>query len=136
MQIKHTFVMTLVLGFVWIGYCFGYQNGPEPAMNGIFGTGQTCNTAGCHDGNPLNAPGGSVTLSGLPPEGWTPGQTYPLSVTIQRTNAKVFGFQLSAVADATNQRAGTLAAGGPGVQILCGRGTAATSTQEVPCSTA
>jgi hypothetical protein len=127
--------MTFALGFVWMGYCFGYILGPDPAMNGVFGAGQTCNTAGCHTGSPLNAAGGSLTLSGLPAE-WTPGQMYPLTVTIQRTNAKVYGFQLSAVADATNQQAGTLASGGPGVQIMCGRGTAAQSTQIVSCSTA
>jgi hypothetical protein len=138
MQIKHTFLMTLVLGFVWMGYCFGYILGPDPAMNGIFGPGQTCASSGCHTGNPVNstAGNGSVTLTGLPAEGWTPGQTYPLSVTVQRTGARVYGFQLSAVADATNQQAGTLAAGGPGVQILCGRGSIATSTQIVNCSTA
>src|SRR5438876_1310208 len=112
MQIKHTFLFSLILGLAWTGYLFGYVLGPDPAMNGIFGSGQTCATAGCHTGNPVNATGGSLTISGLPAGiGWTPGQTYPLTITIQRTGAKVFGFQLSTVADATNQQAGALTPG-------------------------
>ncbi|PYS35783.1 MAG: hypothetical protein DMG14_26195, partial [Acidobacteria bacterium] len=42
----------------------------------------------------------------------------------------------SAVGDASNQQAGTLAPGSARVQVICGRGTAATSTQLVPCTTA
>ena len=137
MQIKHTFLFLFVAGLVWTGCLFAYITGPDPAMNGIFGTGQTCNTAGCHTGNPVNAAGGSVTIDGLPTStGWTPGQTYPLSITVQRTGSRVFGFQLSAVGDASNQQAGTLAPGSARVQVICGRGTAATSTQLVPCTTA
>jgi len=136
MQIKHSFLFTLILGLVWTGYLFAYILGPDPAMNGIFGAGQTCATAGCHTGNPVNAAGGSVTIAGLPPGGWTPGQTYPLSITIARTGQRLFGFQLSAVSDATNQQAGTLTAGNARAKIICGRGTAATSTVEVACSTA
>src|ERR1044071_7091531 len=116
MQIKHTFLFTLTLGLAWTGYLFAYILGPDPAMNGIFGAGQTCATSGCHTGNAVNAAGGSLTITGLPST-WTPGQTYPLSVTIARANAKLFGFQLSAVSDATNQQAGTLTAGHSRVQI-------------------
>jgi hypothetical protein len=123
MQIKHTFLFTLVLGLVWTGYVFAYILGPDPGVNGIFGPSQTCNSAGCHTGNALNAPGGSVTISGLPSDtGWTPGQTYPLTITIQRPGQRLFGFQLSAVADATNQQAGTLAPGGPRVKIIAAGG--------------
>ena len=132
MQIKHTFLFTLFLALAWTGYLFAYVTGPDPAMNGIFGSGQTCNTSGCHTGNPVNAPGGSVSISGLPIEGgWTPGQTYPLLITIARPGQKLFGFQLSAVSDATNEQAGTLTPGNARVQIKCGGATAATSTREV-----
>src|SRR5437762_11875407 len=137
MKIKHSFLLTLILGLAWTGYLFAYVLGPDPAMNGIFGSGQTCATSGCHTGNPVNAAGGSVTISGLPTgTGWTPGQTYPLSVTIQRSGQRIFGFQLSAVFDSTNQQAGTLTAGNGRVQIICGRGTAATADQQVSCATA
>jgi hypothetical protein len=116
---------------------FAYVLGPDPAMNGIFGNNQTCNMSGCHTSFALNLPNGSVTVGGLPTTGWVPGQTYPLTVTITGPATQhIFGFQLSAVADATNQQAGTLTAGNARVQIICGRGTAATSTQQVSCATA
>src|SRR5262245_60820066 len=136
MQIKHTYLFTFILGLAWTGYLFAYVNGPDPAMNGIFGSAQTC-ASGCHTGNPVNAAGGGVAIVGLPSStGWTPGQTYPLSITIQRPGQRLFGFQLSAVSDATNQQAGTLTPGNARVQIKCGGGTAATSTRQVSCSTA
>jgi hypothetical protein len=130
MQIKHTFLFTFVLGLVWTGYLFAYVLGPDPGQNGVFGNATTCATSGCHTGAPLNAPGGSVTLSGLPPEGWLPGQTYPLTVTIQRAGQRLFGFQLSAVTDSGNQQAGTLVAGSR-VAIVCGN----SQNRQVTCST-
>src|SRR5262245_31513794 len=98
MQIKHTFLLTLVLGLVWTGFLFAYNLGPDPAMNGIV-TGQTCAVAGCHTGNPINSGANVLNIQGLPAT-WTPSQTYALSITIQRTGSLKTGFQLSAVADA------------------------------------
>jgi len=123
MEIKHTFLFTLMLGLAWTGYIFAYAMGPDPAMNGINGASQTCNTAGCHTSFRLNDSSGSVSVSGLP-SAWAAGQTYPLTVTIQRSNQKAFGFQLSAVVDATNQQAGSFASTGS-VQVICGSLTSA-----------
>src|SRR5207247_2469963 len=53
---------------------------------------------------------------------WLPGQTYSLLVMVQRPGQVRFGFQLSAVAEATNQQAGTLTAGASNVQIITGGG--------------
>jgi len=135
MQIKHTFLFTLLLGLAWTGYLFAYILGPDPGMNGVFGAAQSCAIAGCHTGNPENDGVGSVNITGLPSDGWTPGQTYALTVTIQRTGAHLFGFELSAVADATNQQAGTLTAGSARVRVICGRGSAPGNV-EVNCNTA
>ncbi len=115
MKIKHTFLFTFVLGLFWVGMLFGYGLGPDPESNGIFGA-AACNAGGCHVGNSLNAGGGTLTFTGLPALGWVAGQTYPLTVTIQRTGASRYGFQLSAVNDANNTQAGTLAAGS-GVKV-------------------
>ena len=45
------------------------------------------------------------SFAGLPSR-WTPGETYPLTISLQRGGAMRYGFQLSAVVDATTQRAG------------------------------
>jgi hypothetical protein len=132
MQIKHGFLLSLFIGLVWTGYLFAYVTGPDPAMNGIFGPQQTCAVSGCHTGNPVNASGGSVTVTGLPAQ-WTPGQYYALTVTIQRPGQRLFGFELSAVVDATNHQAGTLAPGNARSKIVCGGGTLATSTFPASC---
>ncbi len=125
MQIKHTFLFTLILGFGWAGYLFGYILGPDPASNGIFGDTQACSTAGCHVGNPVNTTtaNGGVSITGLPAT-WVPGQAYPLTITVRRTGAVLFGFQLSAVVDATNAQAGTLTPGSARVKLITGSGPA------------
>ncbi len=136
MQARYTCLWVVLIGILWTGTVFGYVLGPDPAMNGIFPANGACNVAGCHTSFPLNLPNGSVSVGGLPTTGWVPGQTYALTVTITGpATQRIFGFQLSAVADATNQQAGTLTAVNPRVQIICGRGTAATSTQQVSCTT-
>jgi hypothetical protein len=119
MQIKHTFLFTLIFGLVWTGLLFAYQNGPDPASNGIFGL-PACNAAGCHVGNPLNAAGGSLTVNGLPAE-YVPDQSYPVTVVVQRTAAVKYGFQISAV-DANGNQAGSFTAGSNRVSVITGSG--------------
>lgn len=104
MRMKHLWLLGGLLGSSIV--LFGFASGPDPDVNGRR-PGQTCNQLGCHVGNPLNAAGGSVTLSGLPAE-YVPGTTYNLQVVVARTGQRVFGFQLSAVT-AQEQQAGTFA---------------------------
>src|SRR5438552_3763393 len=118
MQTRYTFLFALILVLSSTGYVFAHASGPDVGVNGIFGITQTCSQSGCHTGNPLNASGGSVTVSGFPSAGWVPGQTYPLTITVQRSGQRVFGFQLSSVVDASNQQTGTLIRGS-GEQIKC-----------------
>jgi hypothetical protein len=121
MQIKHTFLFTFLLGLVWTGYLFAFSTGPDPGSNGITGDAAACSTSGCHSGNPVNAAPGSMSIDGLP-AAWTPGQTYPLTITVQRPGQGRFGFQLSAVVDETMQQAGTLAPGNSRVSIRTSAG--------------
>src|SRR5262245_4852449 len=104
MQIKHSFLLTFVLGLVWTGLLFAYSLGPDPAVNGVLGP--TCNQSGCHNSFALNSGNGSVNVTGLPAE-WTAGQTYPITVTV--AGGARYGFQFSAVRNTGNAQAGTLA---------------------------
>jgi hypothetical protein len=58
--------------------------------------GSTCTN--CHGGNPLNATGGALTISGLP-ETYIPGTTYTFSVTITHgsNNKNRWGFAMKAI---------------------------------------
>ena len=95
--------------------CFGYYNinsrqfraaanssGPPPAHTNAPGE---ANCVACHSDFPANSGGGSVVISGLPNH-YTPGAQYPVTVTVNQTNAVVFGFQTTSV-DNSNQTAGS-----------------------------
>jgi hypothetical protein len=131
MKIKHRFLFTLILGLAWQGYVFGNVSGPPPAANGSFGDSNACTS--CHLNYP-NVIGGGVNITGLPADGWLPLKTYSLLITVQKPGQTVFGFQLSAVVDATNQQAGFLTPGNERVKIVCGGNTLATSGQYGSCA--
>src|SRR4051812_34563452 len=90
MHTKHTFLLISLVILMSATSLFGYVLGPDPGMNGIFGSPLGCAVSGCHTGNTVNAPGGSVTITGLP-AAWTPGQVYPLTITVARTGQRLFG---------------------------------------------
>lgn len=61
-------------------------------MTGGFGE-QSCHL--CHLDNPLNAPGGAVTLEGVP-AAYVAGETYQVTVTITRDGLRRGGFEIAA----------------------------------------
>jgi Reeler domain len=69
-----------------------FKEGPYPNVTGGFGE-QSCRL--CHLDNPLNAPGGQLTLAGVPPI-FTPGSVYPITVTIAREDMRRGGFEIAA----------------------------------------
>ena len=69
-----------------------YLEGPPPAHVGGFG-GDTCHA--CHFENDLDAPGGSLTLSGVP-DMFEPSRTYRITVFLERPAMERAGFQLAA----------------------------------------
>jgi hypothetical protein len=81
-----------------------YKEGPFPNMTGGFGD-KTCHF--CHLDNPLNAPGGSLTIEGVPLS-YAPGQTYPITVALTREGMRRGGFEIAA-RFASGRRRGTQA---------------------------
>ena len=76
-----------------------FREGPLPNMAGGFGD-ETCRK--CHFDNPLNAPGGRVTLSA--PAAYVGGKIYPVTVTLTRTGIERGGFEIGArFADGTSR---------------------------------
>ena len=69
-----------------------YLDGPPPAHAGGFGD-DTCHA--CHFENDLDAPGGSLAISGLP-DTLDPSQTYRVTVSLERADMRRAGFQLVA----------------------------------------
>ncbi len=82
-----------------------FSAGPPAGKTGAPGEG-TC--VDCHLGHTVNPDAiGSVTITGAPVP-YMPGQTYPLTVTVQRTGQSRWGFELTAL-KGDNTAAGTLA---------------------------
>jgi hypothetical protein len=69
-----------------------YKEGPFPNMTGGFGD-QTCHS--CHLDNPVNAPGGTLTLSGVPAS-YSAGRAYPLTIALARPGMRRGGFEIAA----------------------------------------
>ena len=69
-----------------------FKEGPYPNVTGGFGE-QSCHL--CHLDNPINAPGGSLTLDGVP-AAYAPGQKYNVTVTIAREGLRRGGFEIAA----------------------------------------
>lgn len=83
-----------------------YVVGAPPGFSGGFGE-MACDA--CHFDHPLNPPGGTLEIGGVP-ESYTPGESYPLSVTLVRPGMKSGGFQLAARFSADSTQAGEVKA--------------------------
>jgi hypothetical protein len=69
-----------------------FKEGPYPNVTGGFGE-PSCHV--CHLDNPLNAPGGTLTVEGVPPN-YVPGQVYNVTVTLARESLRRGGFEIAA----------------------------------------
>ena len=98
-----------------------YLDGPPPAHAGGFGS-DTCHA--CHFENDLDAPGGMLTLGGVP-DAFDPSATYRITVSLERPGMGRAGFQLAArvsEGDSAGGSAGALLAlgGDRRVQVVTG----------------
>ena len=69
-----------------------FKEGPYPNVTGGFGE-QSCHL--CHFDNPMNAPGGSLTVAGVGLQ-YVAGQAYQITVTLAREGMRRGGFEISA----------------------------------------
>jgi hypothetical protein len=100
----------LTLGSFFALCCAGslglaLSSGPPAAHTGDFGE---ANCTACHTGNPLNAPEGTLVISGVPAN-YQPGQTYPITISIHKAGQSRWGFEMAVRAVSSGQQTGTLA---------------------------
>ena len=103
----------MLAGACTTGIILAFSSGPPLARTGDFGE-NTC--LECHLGNSLNAPGGSLSISGVPAN-YEPGQTYQIQVTVMRSGQQRWGFELATRAVSNAQQAGTLVSTDANTQI-------------------
>jgi len=101
-------MVTTVLATLAAPAARAHAVGPPLGRTGDFGQ-PTCNDSSCHVGNALNAPGGSLTITGLPAE-YEAGKSYTITVTIARAAQSRWGFECAIRRVGGGQQAGTLAA--------------------------
>ncbi len=109
--IKLSIILALVTGVV-----LANSAGPQLGLTGGFGE-NTC--VQCHSSFQVNSGGGSVSISGLPPNGYTPDTEYSLAVTVSKSGQLRWGFELAARFQDGGNQAGSLIAGN-GTQIRTG----------------
>jgi hypothetical protein len=105
--LKYKILVIFLLLASFTGILLANFSQPELGVTGGFGQ-PTCNQQLCHSGNALNAPGGSLTINGVPAE-YQPGQTYPITVTLARMGQSRWGFELAVRAVSDGQQAGNIA---------------------------
>jgi len=98
------FLKLLVLAYAAGTLLMAFSAGPPLAHTGAFGE-ATC--IECHSGNALNAAGGTFSISDVP-QNYTPGQTYPIQVSISKSGQQRWGFELAARVASSGQQAGSL----------------------------
>ena len=69
-----------------------FKEGPYPNVTGGFGE-QSCHL--CHLDNRVNAPGGTLTVGGVP-QAYVPGETYAITVSLAREGMRRGGFEIAA----------------------------------------
>jgi uncharacterized protein (TIGR03437 family) len=90
---------------------WAYASGPVAHKTGVPGTGEsTC--VSCHTGVPLNGGGGSLVISASGGANYTPGQKQTVTIQINDSAARRYGFQMTArLSSDLNQQAGTFTPG-------------------------
>ncbi|HXF43305.1 MAG TPA: choice-of-anchor V domain-containing protein, partial [Pyrinomonadaceae bacterium] len=77
--------------------------GPAPGYTGAVDEG---NCTACHSSYAVNSGSGNIQISGIP-RNYKPGQQIPVTVTVNQSDAVLFGFELTAI-DSTGNKAGDL----------------------------
>jgi len=88
----------------------------QPPAGKTGATGAYCTE--CHSGNALNAPGGNVSVTGLP-ENYTAGTSYSFGVNITHgvADRRRWGFEITAI-NSNGQEVGTFSSTNPNAAII------------------
>ncbi|MFO7614388.1 MAG: choice-of-anchor V domain-containing protein [Bacteroidales bacterium] len=121
---KKIYPFLFVFATPFVLLLMSYSSGSPGGRTGSPGdNGNTCTQ--CHTGTASTVTGWITT--NVPPEGYTPGQTYTLTATGMHTGVVKFGFELT-VEDALGTKAGTLQITEPARTKLINNNKAVTHT--------
>ena len=106
MNIRNSFILLCLTAFVLFSAeaLSARSATPPTAKTGAPGEGLCTD---CHTGNSVNVSGGIFSISGIPAN-YELDTEYPISVTLSKSDAKRWGFELAAMKDSDGEQAGTL----------------------------
>ncbi len=121
---KFTLALSFILAVSIIldaNYNIAHTNGAgaPPGRTGNPGelSGASCDLTGCHTGG-LSVTDETVSVSStIPSNGYNPGQTYTITVTMNNPGGTKFGFEISPQSN-TGSLIGTLSNAGAGAQLI------------------
>ena len=110
--VKIKLTVIAVAAFLAVIVFYGYSPKFQKVSASVFGPtpshtsapGET-NCTACHGSFPVNSGTGNIRISGIPAN-YKPNQQIPVTVTLNQTDAVVYGFQLTAV-DPQGRKVGT-----------------------------
>lgn len=106
-----------------------HPHGPPIGHTGGFGE-PTCHA--CHSSEDLNAPGGRLTVEGLPAS-YEPGREYDVRIVLTRVDMRRAGFQLTlryAAGDSAGRQAGTVQGSLPRAVVVTERSSGIAYAQQ------
>jgi|GEM_PF-719596 len=118
-------IITILFLIASVSSVLGYSGGPPDNRCGNPPLNAYCTQ--CHSTFALNSGNGSLVLSGLPPDGFVPNQTYPLTLTLNDPGQLRWGFEITSEYQSGSSwlQAGTFAITQPTqTQLSTGSGTA------------
>ncbi len=108
MKKKTHLIATIGVLFVGTGWIIDTKSNGAPVASTNAPGELTCNRSPCHTGSPLDSGPGDLTfhIAGAE-EGYMPGETYDVTVTMAQAGIERFGFQTLALHDLDTTNAGT-----------------------------
>ena len=100
--------MRLITSLAVVLFSIIFANSGGPGGNYANNAPWYYNCTSCHSGN-VNSGNGSVAIAGLPNEGYIPGETYILTLSVTGTHDRGYGFQMAS--QVGNDNAGTFSLG-------------------------
>ena len=93
-SLKHYNHYIIIYSFV-VCIALSHSGGPTGYYQNVANNAPNYNNCTqCHSGS-ANSGNGTVSISGLPSSGYTPGESYSLTVNVSGSNERGYGFQMA-----------------------------------------
>jgi uncharacterized protein (TIGR03437 family) len=129
LQKRSRFLIALLFGVPAL--LFAFSSGPQVRRSGVPSDDNGATCIRCHVGNPLNSPGGRITVEASP---YRPGIRQTIRVTVFHPEARRWGFQMTAREVSDENRTAGVFTSNEEVQVVCDDGQPNSTGTPAPCT--